>query len=238
MAGATVTVAAVDDHEAIREGVHARLDRCQGVEVVAEAATVPELLAALDRRGAAADVVLLDLMLGDGSRPGDNVRRLVDRGSRVIVYSSLAPTADLRAALAAGALGAVGKARPLSDLLEAIMSAARGEPLLTTEWAAALDAAPTEQRPGLSDRESEALQLYASGLGMKSAARRMGITLATYKEYLLRVRRKYAHVDRPAGTKLALYHRAVEDGYLTADHPGPDHVGGDHPAGPDGTVAR
>jgi DNA-binding NarL/FixJ family response regulator len=221
MTGATVAVATVDDHEAIREGLHARLNRCEGVEVVAGAATVADLLADVDRAGREVDVVLLDLMLGDGSAPAGNVRRLLDRGSRVIVYSSLAPTADLRAALAAGALGAIGKAQPLSDLLEAIMSAARDEPLLTTEWAAALDAAPTDQRPALSDRESEALQLYASGLGMKSAARRMGITLATYREYLLRVRRKYAHVDRPAATKLALYHRAVEDGYLAEPGVGP-----------------
>ncbi|MGF1660853.1 MAG: response regulator [Kineosporiaceae bacterium] len=96
MTGAAVTVAAVDDHEAIREGVHARLGRCEGVEVVAEAATVPELLDTLDRDRAEVDVVLLDLMLGDGSTPGENVRPLLDRGSRVIVYSSLAPTADLR----------------------------------------------------------------------------------------------------------------------------------------------
>lgn len=217
---ALVRVAAVDDHEAIREGIRARLAAHDVVDIVAAAPTVDTLVTDLDATGPAVDVVLLDLMLGDGSTPGDNVRRLMDRGSQVVVYSGLAPTADLRDALAAGALGAVGKAQPLSDLVEAILSASRGEPLLTTEWAAALDAAPSEQRPALSERESEALQLYASGLGMKSAARRMGITLGTYREYLLRIRRKYADVDRPAGTKLDLYRRAVEDGLVSPGAPG------------------
>jgi DNA-binding NarL/FixJ family response regulator len=227
----TVRVAAVDDHEAIREGIRARLEDHDVIEVVAGASTVDDLVAVVDGAGHEVDVVLLDLMLGDGSAAGDNVRRLLARGAHVIVYSSLAPTADLRDALAAGALGAVGKAQPLSDLVEAIMSASRGEPLLTTEWAAALDAAPTEQRPVLSERESEALQLYASGLGMKSAARRMGITLGTYREYLLRIRRKYADVDRPAGTKLDLYQRAVEDGLVS---PGAART----PRRGDGTASR
>ncbi len=207
-------VVAVDDHEAIREGVRASLSESAALQVLPGAATVTELLQRLG--GSDIDVVLLDLQLRDGSMPEDNVARLLAHGCDVIVYSSLASTAELRAALAAGALGTVSKGQTMAELEAAILSVARGEPLLTTEWAAALDAAPAEARPDLSERESEALRLYAMGLGMKSAARRMGISLGTYKEYLLRVRRKYASVDRPAQTKLALYHRAVEDGYLPA----------------------
>jgi DNA-binding NarL/FixJ family response regulator len=222
----TITVATVDDHEAIREGVRAALEEDPAIRVVSSAGTVADLVRDLESTGERADVVLLDLMLADRSEPGDNVRRLLALGCDVLVYSSLAASADLRQALAAGAMGAVGKAQPLADVLAAIRSAARGEPVLTTEWAAALDAAPREQRPVLSDRESEALRLYASGLGMKSAARRMSITLGTYKEYLLRVRRKYADAKRPAGTKLDLYHRAVEDGYLSESLPIRDEVSG------------
>lgn len=224
-----VAVAAVDDHEAVREGVRVGLEESGFVTVVAGTGTVDELLDRLTGTGRRADVVLLDLMLADDSLPADNVTRLLAHGCDVIVYSSLTQSTQLRAALAAGALGAVAKAQPLSDLVEAIRCASRGEPVLTTEWAAALDAAPTEQRPALSEREAQALRLYASGLGMKSAARRMGITLGTFKEYLLRVRRKYADVHRPAGTKLDLYHRAVEDGYVPPTgfgDGGPDDPGG------------
>ncbi len=207
-----VTVAAVDDHPAIREGVRVGLTELGSLHVMAGASTVDALLGVI--APGQVDVVLLDLQLNDDRLPEDNVRRLLDNGSDVIVYSSLAEPTELRAALAAGALGVVSKDQSMADLEAAILRVAAGEPLLTTEWAAALDAAPSEVRPDLSDRESEALRLYAMGLEMKSAARRMNITLGTYKEYLLRVRRKYAKVDRPAGTKLALYHRAVEDGYL------------------------
>jgi DNA-directed RNA polymerase specialized sigma24 family protein len=49
---------------------------------------------------------------------------------------------------------------------------------------------------------------------MKSVARKMTISDETVKQYLGRVREKYARAGRAAPTKLDLYHRAVEDGHL------------------------
>lgn len=42
----------------------------------------------------------------------------------------------------------------------------------------------------------------------------MTISDETVKQYLQRVRLKYAKVGRAAPTKLELYHRAVEDGHM------------------------
>ena len=206
-----VRVAAVDDHVPVRRGLAAMLAESAEVEVVRTAGTVDELLG---EGHAAVDVVLLDLHLADSSRPASNVQRLVEAGVDVLVYSSLTDAGLLREALVAGALGVVHKGQDTPALVAAIRDVAAGLPLLTTEWAATLDAARGDSRPHLSDREAEALSLYASGLPMKSAARRMEISLGSFREYLLRVRRKYAEVDRPAATKLDLYHRAVEDGYV------------------------
>jgi two-component system nitrate/nitrite response regulator NarL len=49
---------------------------------------------------------------------------------------------------------------------------------------------------------------------LKSVARKMAISEQTVKQYLGRVREKYALAGRAAPTKLELYHRAVEDGHL------------------------
>ncbi len=206
-----VRVAAVDDHVPVRRGLAVMLAESEDVEVVSTAGTVDELLVPGREP---VDVVLLDLHLADGSQPGHNVERLVAAGVDVLVYSSLTDAGLLREALVAGALGVVHKGEDTPALLSAIRDVAAGLPLLTTEWAATLDAARGDSRPALSEREAEALSLYASGLPMKSAARRMDISLGSFREYLLRVRRKYADVDRPASTKLDLYHRAVEDGYV------------------------
>jgi DNA-binding NarL/FixJ family response regulator len=51
-------------------------------------------------------------------------------------------------------------------------------------------------------------------MAMKSVARRMTISEETVKQYVGRVREKYARAGRAAPTKLELYYRAVEDGYL------------------------
>ena len=76
----------------------------------------------------------------------------------------------------------------------------------------AADDAP--DRPMLSAQETRALQLYATGMPMKSVARRMCISEETAKQYVGRVREKYARAGRAAPTKLDLYYRAVEDGHL------------------------
>jgi two-component system nitrate/nitrite response regulator NarL len=49
---------------------------------------------------------------------------------------------------------------------------------------------------------------------LKSVARKMTISEETAKQYLGRIREKYANAGRAAATKMELYHRAVEDGYL------------------------
>lgn len=94
-----------------------------------------------------------------------------------------------------------------------------GGAYLTPEWAAALDDDHDRGVPDLAPREAEALRLYATGLPLKSVARRMGIQPETAKEYLVRVKRKYADARRPAPTKTDLYRRAVEDGHLHDDGP-------------------
>jgi len=81
-----------------------------------------------------------------------------------------------------------------------------------------------EQRPrgrrdrggsGGGDRDRPGpLRLYATGLPIKSVARRLGIGEETAKQYVRRVREKYAQANRAAPTKVDLYHRAVEDGHL------------------------
>jgi hypothetical protein len=42
----------------------------------------------------------------------------------------------------------------------------------------------------------------------------LGIGEETAKQYVRRVREKYAQANRAAPTKVDLYHRAVEDGHL------------------------
>ncbi len=201
-------VGCVDDHPALLMGLQALLGGTADVEFVGTALTVAELLAEV-----APDVVLLDLRLDDGSSPAVNVQALMTAGAKVVVYTEGPNSRQCRQALSAGALAVVSKADPTSVLLDVLRDAALGLTQPTTALAQALE---TDQclAPALSEREREALRLYAANLPAKSVARRMGVSEGTVKVYLRRVRSKYQALNRPAATKLDLYRRAVEDGIV------------------------
>ncbi|MFV0460367.1 MAG: LuxR C-terminal-related transcriptional regulator [Actinomycetales bacterium] len=210
-----IAVGAVDDHPLLLLGIRAVLQGEPDIAFVGTAATVPELLATTGDL----DVVLLDLRLQDGSRPAQNVRALLAAGPAVVVHTAGLNLVEAKDALAAGALTVVHKNADPTELLRAIREAAQGIALPTREMAQALE---VDERiaPALSEREREALRLYATNLPAKSVARRMGVSEGTVKVYLRRVRQKYAALDRRADSKLDLYRLAVEDGLIDPSEPG------------------
>jgi DNA-binding NarL/FixJ family response regulator len=114
----------------------------------------------------------------------------------------------------AGALGYVLKSEETSQVRAAIKAVAAGQDWISPRLAYILATDDAADRPALSPQESRALRLYATGMPMKSVARRMNISEETSKQYVGRVRENYSRAGRPAPTKLDLYYRAVEDGHL------------------------
>lgn len=209
-----IDVAVVDDHPIIRDGMTGWVAAPgSGITVVATAATVDALLAGAGRR---ADVVLLDLDLGDGTTAERNVAAIRAAGPAVLVLSASDRPAAVRDAMRAGARGYVLKHEEAAGLRAAIEAVAAGTDWVSPRlaWIFATDDAP--DRPALSAQETRTLRLYATGMPIKSVARRLGISEETAKQYVRRVREKYAQAGRAAPTKLDLYHRAVEDGHLSS----------------------
>jgi two-component system, NarL family, nitrate/nitrite response regulator NarL len=207
-----IDIAAVDDHPIILDSVAGWVmaDKSD-MRVVATAATVEGLLAGLGRR---ADVVLLDLDLGDGTTVGDNVTAILAAGPAVLVLSASDRPLAVRAAMRAGARGYALKNEQAAQIRSAIREVAAGRDWITPRLAYILATDDAADGPALSNQERRALQLYATGLPMKSVARKMAIGEETVKQYLGRVREKYSLAGRAAPTKLELYYRAVEDGHL------------------------
>ena len=207
-----INVAAVDDHPFILDGVAAWVSEPgSGIRVVGSAATVAALLAGPGRQ---AQVVLLDLDLGDGSTAEENVAAIRAVGPAVLVLSASDKPATVRNAIRAGALGYVLKSEATAQVRAAIRAVAAGKDWISPRLAYIFATDDAPDRPVLSPQETRALQLYATGMPMKSVARRMSISEETAKQYVGRVREKYARAGRAAPTKLELYHRAVEDGHL------------------------
>ncbi|WP_030845221.1 response regulator [Streptomyces sp. NRRL F-4474] len=215
-----ITVAVVDDDRMLRDGLRAWLGDVPDLRLVATAATVGELLADPSPyrpdapHGTApppADVVLLDLVLRDGSDPSDNIRRVLRTGSRVLMISTVPDRSRIIEAIRAGADGYLTKDHDLPTLVAAVKDLAEGRGAHSTELAFACAYDDSPARPRLSPRERQILLDYASGMTLKSAARRAGITVHTAKDYLDRVKAKYQQAGRPTYTKLDLALRVRED---------------------------
>jgi DNA-binding NarL/FixJ family response regulator len=207
-----IDIAAVDDHPIILDSVEGWVAGDENdIRVVATAATVDALLAGPGRH---ADVVLLDLDLGDGTTVADNVAAILAAGPAVVVLSASERPGAVRTAVRAGARGYALKNEQAAQIRAAIREVAAGGDWVSPGLAYILATDDTASRPALSHQETRALQLYATGLPMKSVARKMAISEETVKQYLGRVREKYALSGRAAPTKMELYYRAVEDGHL------------------------
>ncbi len=212
--GTRVRVVILDDHALFHQALLTWLQsRAPGVEVEYAGSEIESALAAAP----SSDVVLLDLDLGpDAPSLPELVASFRAADCRVLIVSALGSPRLVRQGLACGALGYMSKREDPADLLEAIRIVAAGEGFLTQEMAAILAEAPQDV-PNLSIQELSALRLYASGLKLDSVARRMNVSPATAKEYLDRVRSKYAQAHRDVHTKSDMRRVAVEDGFLPSE---------------------
>lgn len=208
-----ITVALVDDDRMLTDGMRSWLGQAPQLRLVATATTVARLLDPAPPAAPyePADVVLLDLRLRDDSTPGENIRRLLRSGSRVLVISTVPDRTQVIASIRAGADGYLTKDNDLPTLVAAIEDVAAGRGAHSPELAFACAHDDSPSRPRLSPRERQVLLDYASGMTLKSAARRAGITVHTAKDYLNRVKAKYRQAGRPAYTKIDLARVVRED---------------------------
>lgn len=203
-------VVLVDDHEIIALALGEAITAVPGLVFVGVAQTVDEVLSDHPDAG----LVVLDLRLADGSSPIGNVERLVAHGAAVIAYTSGENPYLLRLVATTEILGLVRKSDPVSVLVDTLRHAAAGRAVMSTEWAAAIDSDPGLDDAGLSEQEQQVLRLFATGLKAQSVADTMRIAVPTVEDYVRRIRGKYARIGRSADTKIDLYKRAIEDGFL------------------------
>lgn len=204
----------MDDHEAVRYGF-AGACKEYGFELLASAATVPELLKDLGWQKA--DVVVMDLSLADSSLISENVRTVNSLGMSVLIFSIADKPKLIRAAIKNGAHAIVPKSESMQDLMKSIELTSRGLYINNSETTAAIDSDQEFKAAQLTDREREVLTLYASGLALKQVAYQLGVERSTAKEHIDRVRRKYSRLGRHAGTKIDLLRRAIEDGFINEE---------------------
>jgi len=144
----------VDDHEVVRQGLAALLARRPAFQVVAEAGTVAEAVAAARRFRP--DIVVMDVRLPDGTgiEACRDIRAEMPE-TRVVMLTSYPDEEAVLAAILAGASGYLLKQIRGRDLVEALESIGRGASLLD---------------PAVTERVLERVRRVASGEGRDELA--------------------------------------------------------------------
>ena len=210
-----VTVAIIEDHPVVTEGVASwiRSDPGQRVQLVHTARDLAGLQAGAG--AAPANVVILDLELS-GELVISEIPELVAYGYRVVAFSGHSEPEIVMETLDNGAHAYVSKEEGRDHLVEAVLAAAADRPYLTRSQARAMLADQRPARPTLSEQERQALLLWFQGMSKASVGRRMSISENTVRQYISRARAKYAATGRTAPSKDALLARAIEDGVIQA----------------------
>jgi two-component system NarL family response regulator len=185
----SIRVLLVDDHELMREGLRAILEKEPDIEVIGEAQSGR---AAVEHvRTLAPDLVIMDVAMKDlnGIEATRQIRAASD-GVKVVALSSYSDRRYVTAILAAGASAYVLKANAYDNLRRAVDAAIRGKSYLCPEVATGVIQAATASGPAgstvysvLGPREREVLQLLAEGLSSPQIAGRLHVSTATVESH-------------------------------------------------------
>ena len=204
-------VMVLEDHPMMRETIEARLvSHSEDIEIAYCGASMVAALAEATRD--LVDCVVLDLDLGDGSTFTENLSALAAHEIPIVIISANATPKVVQAALSRGVKAYVSKQASPDEFLQAVDAALRGAAYVSTDLAAMLAKQPNGVT--LSAQEQRALVLYSSGMKLEAVARKMDVSPGTVKEYIKRVRAKYAAIGTPLPTKMELYRVAREEGLV------------------------
>jgi DNA-binding NarL/FixJ family response regulator len=208
----------VDDHEVVRQGLAALLARRPAFQVVAEAGTVAEALAAARRFRP--DLVIMDVRLPDGTgiEACRDIRAEMPE-TRVVMLTSYPDEDAVLAAILAGASGYLLKEIRGRDLVAALESVGRGDSLLdpavterVLERVRRMAAGEmADELASLTSQERKILFLVADGKTNKEIAAEVFLSDKTVKNYVSSILSKLDLQRRAQAAAFVAKHRLGGD---------------------------
>ncbi len=198
----TIRVLVADDHPFYREGVRTMLGAVEGIEVLGEAGTGEETVAAASRLQP--DVILMDLKM-----PGINgieaTRRILQTSPHigVLVITMFDDDDSVFAAMRAGARGYLLKDAALDEVARAVTAVGRGEAIFSPTIARRLmqyfgqtHSALPPAFPELTEREYEILTLIAQRRSNPEIAALLYLSPKTVRNHVSNIFSKLQVADR------------------------------------------
>ena len=213
-AGRPFRILVVDDHEVVRQGLVALLDRRPNFQVVAEAGTVEEALAQAHLHQP--DIVIMDVRLPDGS--GVEACREIRADlpdTRVVMLTSFPDDEAVLSAIVAGAAGYLLKQIRARDLIAGLEAVGRGESLLDPAVTERVLARVRQIASGeihdelsqLTGQERKILMLVAEGMTNKEIAAQIFLSDKTVKNYVSSILAKLNLERRAQAAAFVARHR-------------------------------
>ncbi len=217
-AGSPLRLLIVDDHEVVRQGLVAVLDRRDEFQVVAEAGTVLESIEMARRHEP--DIVIMDVRLPDGS--GVEACREIRAelpATRVLILTSYPDEEAVLSAIVAGASGYLLKQIRARDLVAAIEAVGRGESLLDPAVTEKVlervrriaTGAYADEVSQLTHQEQKILALVAEGKTNKEIAAEIFLSDKTVKNYVSSILSKLNLERRAQAAAFVAKHRLPGD---------------------------
>ena len=186
-----LTVLLVDDHEVVRQGLATLLGRRPEFNIVGEAGTVADAVAAARRFRP--DLIVMDVRLPDGSGiEACREIRAEQPDTRVVMLTSYPDEDAVLSAIIAGASGYLLKQVRARDLIAALDAVGRGQSLLdpavTGRVLERIRRIATADQPDdlaqLTSQEQKILLLVAEGKTNKEIAADVFLSDKTVKNYV------------------------------------------------------
>lgn len=207
----------VDDHEVVRIGMRALLERHPTFTVVGEASSEEEAIAMAEEHQP--DIVLMDIRLagGSGIEACQQIKERLPQ-TKVIMLTSFAEDELLFAAIRAGATGYLLKQIAGGDVIRAIESAARGESMLDPsltqrvffEVRRSIKKEEAVAFQELTSQERQVLLLIAEGRTNREIAAELFLSEGTVRNYVSSILSKLGVSNRAEAAAYAIKHHLAD----------------------------
>ncbi|NTG50840.1 response regulator transcription factor [Agrobacterium rhizogenes] len=195
-----ISLAVIDDHPLFREGVVRSLVEIGGFSIVGEGSTKDDAVRIVAE--ARPDVLLMDISMPGGGLEAIPLILEHVPDQKIVMLTVSEASDDVTTALRSGAKGYVLKGVGSRTLAEILRTVASGEtyvaPTLSARLISGQGAAPAKADliRELTDRESEVLQLVATGLSNKQIGLKLDLHEKTVKHHMTQIFTKLGVANR------------------------------------------
>ena len=219
MSATTLRILIADDHDVMREGTRAVIERQPGWEVCGIAATGRE--AVEQALALEPDVVVMDMSMPElnGLDAAVQIKRRLPR-TEILIFTAHETDELIREVFEAGAKGFIFKSDAHQLLVKAIQSLSEHKAFFTNKVSDVLFAEilnrtgvrshPTETSKRLTLREREIVQLLAEGRSNKEVAGTLSISVRTAETHRANVLRKLSLDSIASLVRYAIRHKMIE----------------------------